>query len=203
MHRQHARRVLARRLAGLEVQGQSFRGPTAAGRWLGYPRGAIDPQTGLSSCCCVQKKNYPAVKIHPGKFELGPQKSFSVRPNFHRFGGFTWEILSAKRACLAPELGNVTDGENCLGPLCGESHVDQIQSRPEQQFRPPWPTGWTEHCRTLKHSPSSTMLLIVGAQMGDDPFCPLSTDRVVGTGTCHSTLGAYKRLPACRCQSHG
>ena len=36
-----------------------------------------------------------------------------------------------------------------------------------------------------------------GAQMGNDPFCPLSTDRVVGTGTCHSTLGAYKRLPAC------
>ena len=163
----------------------------------------MTPKLACPAVAAFKKKNYPAVKIHPGKFELGPQKSFSVRPNFHRFGGFTWEILSAKRACLAPELDNVTDGENCLGPLRGESHVDQIQSRPEQQFRPPWPTGWAEHCRTLKHSPSSAMLLIVGAQMGNDPVCPLSKDRVVGTGTCHSTLGAYKRLPACRCQSHG
>ena len=100
--------------------------------------------------------------------------------------------MSAKRACLAPELGNVTDGENCLGPLCGESHVDQIQSHPEQQFRPPRPTGWTEHCRTLKHSPSSTMLLIVGAQMGNDLFCPLSTDRVVGDRNLPFHFGSTK-----------
>ena len=150
-----------------------------------------------------QKKNYPAVKIHPGKFELGPQKSFSVRPNFHRFGGFTWDILNAKRACLAPKLDNVTGGENCLGPPCGESHVDQIQGRAEQQFRPPWPTGRTEHCRTLKHSPSSAMLLIVGARWGTTLSVLSRRTGLWGTGTCHSTLGAYKRLPACRCQSHG
>ena len=101
-------------------------------------------------------------------------------PNFHRFGVIKSEILDAKRACLEPKLGNVMGGENCLGPPWWGSHVDQIQGRPEQGFRPPWPTGRTEHCRTLKHSPSLSMLHIVGAQVGKDPFGPLSKDRGVG-----------------------
>ena len=33
----------------------------------------------------VKKKNYPAVKIHPGKFEDEPQKFFTNQPKFSRF----------------------------------------------------------------------------------------------------------------------
>ena len=179
MHRQHARRVLARRLAGLEVQGQSFRGPTAAGRWLGYPRGAIDPQTGLSSCCCVQNKNYPAVKIHPGKFELGPQNFFSVRPNWRRFRGLAWEIFNANRVSLEPKQDNVMEVENSLGPPYGGRHANQIKGRHEHQFRPLGPTGRTEHSRSHMHFPLLTLLPILAVQMGNSPFCLLSNDWVV------------------------
>ena len=33
----------------------------------------------------VKKKNYPAVKIHPGKFEDEPQRFFANQPKFSRF----------------------------------------------------------------------------------------------------------------------
>ena len=70
-------------------------------------------------------------------------------------------------------------GELSWASVWGES-CGPNPKPPRAAISTPMATGWTEHCRTLKHSPSSAMLLIVGAQMGNDFFCPLSEDRVVG-----------------------